>query len=174
MINKLRIIIHMLWVKLRHPSIKTNGIHCVRPDTEINIHSGGKLYIGRSVDTQRRVTLSVIGGKLTIGDGTSFNRNDIVVCRDTISIGCNCYFGPNVAIYDHDHKFDRNGTAANEYNTGHIIIENNCWIGANTVILRQTHIGEHCVIGAGTVVKGDIPHHSIVTNNREMIVKEIE
>ena len=31
------------------------------------------------------------------------------------------------------------------------------------MILRNTHIGDGCVIGAGVVVKGDIPPHSIVT-----------
>ena len=30
-------------------------------------------------------------------------------------------------------------------------------------ILRNTHMGEGCVIGAGAVIKGDIPAHSIVT-----------
>ena len=55
-----------------------------------------------------------------------------------------------------------------------ITIEDNCWIGANATILRGTHIGEGCVIGAGTVVKGEIPPHSIVTSNREMVIKPIK
>lgn len=171
--NKLRTIRDSLWLKIWHPSVKTNGMHRVRPGTEINIRSGGKLYINRRVDTQRRVTFSVIGGNLTIGNSTSFNRNDIIVCHDLISIGSNCLFGPNVVIYDHDHKFGQAGIATDEFKTTPIIIEDNCWIGANVIILRGTHIGKGSVIGAGTVVKGNIPPYSLVKNSREILIDQI-
>ena len=50
-------------------------------------------------------------------------------------------------------------------------IGKNVWIGANTVILRGTKIGDNCVIGAGTIVKGDFPENSIIVQNREPKVK---
>lgn len=70
-----------------------------------------------------------------------------------------------MTIYDHDHKFNANGIQS-DFNYGSVIIDNGCWIAANVTILRNTHIGEGCVIGAGTVVKGEIPPHSLVTNDR--------
>lgn len=77
-----------------------------------------------------------------------------------------------MTIYDHDHKFNANGIQS-DFNYGSVIIDNGCWIAANVTILRNTHIGEGCVIGAGTVVKGEIPPHSLVTNDRGLNIVPI-
>ena len=174
MIRKIRTLLNAVVFKLIHPSIKTQGIHYVRLGTEIALLSKGKIEIGKRVSTHKRVTFSVLGGRLIIGNNTSFNRNDIIVCHNMIKIGENCSFGPNVCIYDHDHKFSVERYEKTQFNTSPVIIEDCCWIGANVTILRGTHIGDGCVIGAGTVVKGEIPAHSIVTSSRELVIRAIE
>ena len=174
MVTQIKTLMNIVLFKLFHPTIKTNGIHYINIGTEIVCLSNGKLELGNRVSTQKRVTFSIVGGQLIIGNNTSFNRNDIIVCHEMIKIGDNCSFGPNVTVYDHDHKYSTKGHEKEKYNTSPIIIEDGCWIGANATILRGTHIGEGSVIGAGTVVKGRIPPHSIVTSNREMILTPIE
>ena len=173
MLRRVQTYINIVWFKIRHPNILTKGIHHIRLGTEILVQNGGRIKIGLGVSTQRRVTFSAIGGELTIGNYSSFNRNNIIVCRDKINIGNHCAFGPNVVIYDHDHIFDSDGFKSEEYNTSSIIIKDNCWIGANVSILRDTVIGECCVIGAGTTVKGIIPPHSIVINDRKNMITKI-
>ena len=42
------------------------------------------------------------------------------------------------------------------------------------VILRGTTIGDNCMIGAGCIVKGDIPANSIVTQKRETVIRPWE
>lgn len=116
---------------------------------------------------------NVRGGVLTIGNNVSFNRNCILICRKEIAIGDNVIFGPGVTIYDHDHIFTDEGIQPG-YKLGSVIIEKGCWVAANVTILRNTHIGEGCVIGAGAVVKGDIPPHSLVTSDRKMNIVPIE
>lgn len=113
---------------------------------------------------------AVAEGEFKIGEKTFFNRNCIAVCRDNINIGENVYFGPGVTIYDHDHVFTADKGVAQGFKTGSIVIENNCWIGANVIILRNTHIGEGVIIGAGTVIKGDIPAHSLVKGTRDVCI----
>ena len=174
MAGKLKSLVNILWLKARHPTVKTRGMHYIRLGTEIVLLNNGKLEIGNKVATQRRVVLSVVGGEMTIGNNTSFNRNDILICHAKINIGKNCSFGPNVCIYDHDHRYDRNGHEKTKYKTSPIIIDDNCWIGANVTILRGTHIGEGCVIGAGAIIKGDIPAHSLVTSDRKIVIRPIE
>ena len=44
---------------------------------------------------------------------------------------------------------------------GKISIGNNCFIGYNTVILKNTEIGDNCIIGARSVVKGNIPSGTV-------------
>ena len=139
---------------------------------QFNIVSG-QLNIGRYVSIKKDAYFAVVeGGLLTIGDRVSFNNHCAIVCHDSISIGDGCSFGPNTIVYDHDHKFDSEGITSG-YKTAPISIGKNCWIGGNVTILRGTCIGDGCVIGAGTVVKGTIPAHSLVTSDRKMIIRPI-
>lgn len=171
--EKLRQILYSLIIKILHPNLKTNGLHMIRPGTTIIIKSGGNIRVGKNCKTKKRDTLASVEGTLTIGNNVFFNQNNIIVCHNEINIGDYCLFGPNVVIYDHDHKFGLNGIAVNEFNSAPIIIDNNCWIGANVTILRGTHIGEGSVIGAGSIIKGKIPPHSLVKTNRELIIKQL-
>ena len=133
----------------------------------------GKVETGKNfMITEGAYIAAVDGGNISIGNGVHVNRNSILVSRGSISIGDNCGIGPNVGFYDHDHNFDKNGRKFG-YKTGYIIIEENCWIGAGVTILRNTHIGKGSVIGAGCVVQGIIPSHSLVTSNRELSITPI-
>ena len=118
-------------------------------------------------------SFSAVGGILCIGDRVAFNRNCIVICRSEITIGDGVIFGPGVTIYDHDHIFTDEGILPGYWH-GKVVIEEGCWIASNVTILRNTHIGEGCVIGAGAVVKGNIPPHSLVIGQRELSVIPIE
>ena len=164
MIEVISSAIDSAWLRIRHPSIKVKGFNHIRIGAEIRLQNKADVTFGRGIRAARTVTLSCVGGKLSIGDNVSFNRNCIVVCRAAISIGKRCMFGPNLVIYDHDHKYDSKRIMSNEYNCSPIIIGENCWIGANVTILRGTQIGEGSIIGAGTVLKGIVPPHSIVIN----------
>lgn len=159
--------------KIRWGGLTVDGLFRKRPDTQIIISDSGKMSIGKNVLFQRNVSLSSVGGVLHVGDNVSFNRNCIVICRKEILIGEDVIFGPGVTIYDHDHVFSHKGILPG-FRHGDVVIERGCWIAANVTILRNTHIGEGCVIGAGTVVKGNIPPHSLVTSDRSMSVVPIE
>ena len=148
--------------------LTVEGLFRKRSDTQIIITEGSLMKIDKNVNFQRNVSLSsVYGGRLKIGKNISFNRNCIVVCHNEIVIHDNVIFGPGVTIYDHDHKFSEEGILSG-FNHGSVTIEKGCWIAANVTILRGTHIGEGSVIGAGVVVKGDIPAHSLVTGERSL------
>lgn len=159
--------------KLRYGNkLKVDGIFRKRFDTQIIIFDNGKMQFGKNVSFQRNDSLSSVGGVLNIGTGVSFNRNCIVICRKEITIGNHVIFGPGVTIYDHDHIFSDEGIL-HGYKQDSVVIDDDCWIGANVTILRNTHIGKGCVIGAGTLVKGDIPPHSLVTSDRSLNVVPI-
>lgn len=113
------------------------------------------------------------GGTISI-KSCYVNSNSICVSMGNIKIGEDVIIGPNVMIYDHDHMFNENGIVKGYYKVGKISIGNNVWIGAGAIILRDTVIGDNCIIGAGTTVKGSIPNNSIVTNERKMKIKKLE
>ncbi len=175
MIQRIRDLLVSGYYKLKYPkSLQLSRLPNVPWDTEITILQQGSITIGKGMSAFRGIKLSTPCGTLSIGNDVFFNRNCIVVSREKIVIGNNCIFGPNVVIYDHDHRFDEHGAKKEEYKTAPIIIEDNCWIGANAVILRGAHIGEGSVIGAGTIVKGDIPRYSLVTSDRTVRVQPLE
>ena len=109
---------------------------------------------------------------MIIGNGVFINQNTVIAAHKKISIGEGTTIGPNVCIYDHDHRFGAQGIMPG-YKEADVTIGNNVWIGANVVILRGTVIEDGCVIGAGCVVKGHIPAHSLVVTNRKNDISEL-
>lgn len=74
---------------------------------------------------------------------------------------------PNVQIYDHDHDFrTEGGVKAGKYRTESIEIGSNVWIGANSVILKGSRIGDNAVIAAGSIVKGEVPSGTVLIQKR--------
>jgi acetyltransferase-like isoleucine patch superfamily enzyme len=57
---------------------------------------------------------------------------------------------------------------------GRIKIGSNTFIGMNCIILPKTTIGSNCVIGAGSVVRGNIPDNSIVIGNPAQVIMSTE
>lgn len=143
------------------------------PLSEITLDAGGKLLIGRRFRMRDGSKLRVRRGAVcSIGDNVSLNSNNIIACREKIVIGEGVMFSPNVQIYDHDHDFRTNGGIwEKKYKTSPVLIGNNCWIGANTVILRGTILGDNCVVGAGSVIKGQYEAGSIIIQKRQTIKK---
>lgn len=80
---------------------------------------------------------------------------------------------PNVAIYTAGYTLHpqlRN--LGYEYGRP-VVIGNNVWIGGNTVILPGVHIGDNAVIGAGSVVTGDIPPWCVAAGNPCRVIRTI-
>lgn len=99
----------------------------------------------------------------------------MIACHESITVGDNVQFSPNVQIYDHDHDYRaEGGIGAMKYRTSPVVIGNDCWIGANTVILRGTELGDRCVVGAGCVLRGKYPSGSVIVQKRETTIKEIQ
>lgn len=176
MVIRLKKIIHNILLKVNHRSSLSMSIkQPLSLKTKIITDSDSLIKLGERTSTFGSADLSSIaGGKLCIGADVAFNRNIIIICRNNITIEDKVIFGPNVVIYDHDHKFGSKGIIAAEYTKDEVVIEEGCWIGANVTILKGTKIGKESVIGAGTTVKGTIPAHSLVTSDRMLRIRPIE
>lgn len=143
-------------------------------NSEMSVGKNAEVTIGKFVRTQSGARIRARrNAKLTIGANTAFNTGCIVTCHYDIKIGEGVEFGQNVLIYDHDHDFRaQGGIKAKKYKYGKVEIGNNCWIGANTVILRGTKIGDNSVVGAGSVIHGEFPANSVIVQKRETSVTQ--
>jgi len=52
------------------------------------------------------------------------------------------------------------------------IVEDDVWIGGNSVIIQGLRIGTHSIIASGSVVTKDVPPFSVVAGNPARILKQ--
>ena len=147
----------------------------ISPRTEVSVDKGGVLSIGKRISMRNGCRLTVRNsGKLSIGKNFYMNTGCSISAHESITIGDNVEFGPGVLVYDQDHDFlAEGGLVAKKFKTSPVYIGNNVWIGANTIILRGSSIGDNCVISAGCIIKGHYPKNSLVIQKRETTVKNI-
>lgn len=111
------------------------------------------------------------GRHILVGDGTYINMNCNFVDDGEIRIGKNVLFGPAVTIATTGHPVNPN---LRQYMYADPVeIGDNCWIGANVVILPGVTIGANSVIGAGSVVVRDIPENCVAVGNPCRVLREI-
>ena len=105
-------------------------------------------------------------GYIEIGDKCFFNNGCSLNANKYIHIGEGTIFGENVKVYDHNHRFRDFSKPIKEqgFSDGEVVIGKHCWIGSNVALLKNTHIGDNCVIGAGCVVDGEIQDNTLVKN----------
>lgn len=139
----------------------------VFPRASVRTTNGGKLSIGNAL-VNDNAFVCASGGNIVIEDNVTINRNSVIVSKKSIYIGQGTSIGPNVCIYDHNHKIDKNGFYKDEFTLAPIVIGRNVWIAANCTILKGTVIGDNSIIGAGSIVCGNIPNNTLVKPNREL------
>jgi len=155
--------------------IKFHLVERISPNVVLDI-SDGSLYLGNRVRAHSGTRITVAqGGNIIIGDDCRINNNCRIACRNEIFIEDGVEFGPGVLIYDHDHDVKaEGGLKAGKYSTSPIKIGKNCWIGANTIILRGTVIGENSVVAAGSILKGNFPGNSIIYQKKDTCIKSLK
>ena len=132
------------------------------------------------------------GSDSYIGKNCIFTYSNIEIGNDTyvgsncifqstygkIKIGNHVMFGPGVNIHGGNHKIREIGKYMKTVDEkkygedGIIVIEDDCWIGANAIILSNVKVGRGSVIGAGSVVTKNIPPYSIYTGVPAMHIRE--
>lgn len=113
------------------------------------------------------------GHHVHFGDWVYANFNLTIVDDGHVYVGDKVMFGPNVTIATANHPIEPGlRDRMLQYNKD-VHIENNVWIGANTVIVPGVTIGENAVIGAGSVVTKDIPANVVAVGNPCRILREI-
>lgn len=110
-------------------------------------------------------------GDLLIGDDTRIGIGNTII--GPVTIGNKVNIAQHVVISGLNHNYeDITSPIANQGITATpITIADNVWIGANAVILPGISIGQHTVIGAGSVVTKDVEPYTVAAGNPARIVK---
>lgn len=113
-------------------------------------------------------------GNIVIGDHTRIGLGNTVI--GPVTIGDKVNIAQNVVISGLNHNFeDINKPIAEQgISTKQVTIEDDVWIGANSVVLAGIRIGKHVVVGAGSVVTRDVPPYSVVVGNPARVMKRYD
>jgi len=108
-----------------------------------------------------------------IKEGTFINRGAYLMDGAKITIGKHCFIGPNCGMYTASHPIAASIRRQGFEKAGPITIGDDVWIGGNTVILPGVVIGQKSVIGAGSVVTGNIPEQVVAFGNPCRVIRSI-
>lgn len=123
------------------------------------------------VSIQKRSYISAENAKLSIGNNTHFNFENLIIADGgEIVIGNNCIFGPRVIIRSSNHRYENKNE--NIIDQGHkankIIIEDDVWVGAGVIILPGSIIKTGSVVSAGSIVRGTIEPYGIYSSTTDI------
>ncbi|MBR4388353.1 MAG: sugar O-acetyltransferase [Prevotella sp.] len=113
------------------------------------------------------------GKQIRVGKRFFANFNFTVLDEARVTIGDDCFIGPNVSIYTACHSTNPMERNSRREWAKPVSIGNNVWIGGSVVILPGVTIGDNVTIGAASVVVNDIPSNSIAVGNPCRVVKTI-
>lgn len=185
-INPLEWLLTLVLLKgnnVKYVKYKTNGIPYVM------VARGGKLIIGNNftmnngikgnpIGSYRRCTFFVDrNAELIIGDNVEISQTALI-CHKSIKIGNNVKIGGGVSIYDTDfHSLDPEIRKSKEDIKNRIekavVVKDNAFIGAHSIILKGVTIGKNSIIGAGSVVTKPVPDNQIWAGNPAKFIRNI-
>jgi len=144
-------------------------------------HGLNQIVLGKGAQIERDCWIQTIPddkedneAKLVIGPYAGIGMGASISAARKVVIGEHVLLARNVYIADHAHAFENieasimhqgiNGIAP-------VSIGRNTWLGQNVVVLPGISIGEHCVIGANSVVNSSIPDLSVAVGAPARVVK---
>jgi glycosyltransferase involved in cell wall biosynthesis/carbonic anhydrase/acetyltransferase-like protein (isoleucine patch superfamily) len=123
------------------------------------------------------VVLSTRSSQAKISIGSEFGMTGgSIVAEKEILIGDRVLIGANSLVIDTDfHPLSSQERLKTplQGKTNRIVIEDDVFVGTNSIILKGSHLHRGCVIGAGSVVSGDIPADCIAAGNPAKVIKKI-
>ncbi len=144
-----------------------------------SIHVGADALIGR------QVTLSVGYGPddpgapergLVIGERCVIGARCSLVAHSSIVLGDDVWFGQDVFVCDASHGYQDPELPIGEQFGAHqpVSIGSGSWVGHGAIILPGTTIGRNVVVAAGSVVRGEVPDHTVVGGAPAKVLRRLE
>lgn len=143
---------------------------------EVSIGEGAKLINGINISAKSQVKI----GRYSSLNGPSFDIRSMI---HSVEIGSFCSLARGTIIQEYNHNAKRISTYFMSHNLlgangmsdisskGPIKIGNDVWIGAQSIILSGARIGDGAIIGANSVVSGDIPPYAIAVGTPAKVIK---
>jgi len=118
----------------------------------------GTIEIGSRVGINQNATLTAVGGnRLTVGDDT--------MLAPYVYLGGTQYHHNRIDIPIHEQGINPLGGVA---------VGKGCWIGTGVFAVDGVSIGHDAIIGAGAIVRQDVPPRSVATPHQKLVILQRE
>lgn len=148
-----KMIFKLKWKKLNKHNYTTVSRIFDTDIVEVGKYTYGRLEVHTYGNKNERLK---IGNYVSIASGVKF------------LLGGNHYYN---TISTYPFKVRILGEKTESYTNGPIVVEDDAWIGTDTIILSGVKIGKGAVIAAGSVITKDVPPYSIVGGNPSKVIK---
>jgi virginiamycin A acetyltransferase len=128
---------------------------------------GSIIEIGPNCVIDSFVKIKPVGGSggIVIGPNSYINSGTVIYSGGGVRIGANVLIAANCTLAPVNHEYQKRELLIIEQrfmvSRGGIVIEDDVWVGSNSVILDGAILRKGCVVGAGSVVRGELPSYSI-------------
>lgn len=163
-----------LWVKLLlNPLKHKRGRNTlIRPHTRMDVMPFNDFIIGNDSTIEDFATVNNGVGHVIIGSRTRIGISCVVI--GPVIIGNDVMLAQNIVLSGLNHPYEDITVpiSRQKVTTKEIKVEDEVWIGANSVITAGVTIGKHAVVAAGSVVTKDVPAYSVAAGNPARILKK--
>lgn len=113
-------------------------------------------------------------GDVLIGPGVRVGIGTVLI--GPVEIGAQVITAQHVVMSGLNHGYEdiTRPIRLQPVSTKPIVIEDECWIGANAVITAGVRVGKHSVVAGGSVVTKDVPPYSVVAGNPARVIRHYD
>ena len=161
------------WMRVASRFISKRGRgSIIRYSSRMDILPSNLFSLGEKAIVEDFATINNIVGDVIIGERSLIGISCVVI--GPVTIGKDVMLAQNIVISGLNHGYEDINLSIREHQTltKPIIIDDEAWIGANSVIVSGVTIGKHAIVAAGSIVTKDVPAHTIVAGNPARIVKQ--
>lgn len=149
-----------------HPEAKVSRLSDIEDSSR-----GTRIVVGARTMIDAFVKIKPAGGSgdVVIGEDCAINSGCVLYTGNGIHIGDGVAVAANCTFASTNHEYKQRDLPIRQQgfrpSKGGIVIEDDVWIGANVVLLDGAVLRRGCVIGAGSVVRGEVPAFSVQGGN---------
>ena len=114
------------------------------------------------------------GRQIRIGSGTFANFGLTILDVASVTIGNDVQIGPHVQLLTASHPLDPGPRRDKWEYAQPIVLEDNVWLGGGVIVCPGVTIGENTVVGAGSVVTGDLPPSVLAVGSPARVKRPLE
>lgn len=135
---------------------------------------GGDITLGAWTDLRRGVVLNV-SGSFSLGERSVLGAGTTVHCAHEVRIGERTGVAEYCTLVDTSHVHTAPGRPAYEDTLpGRVVVGDDAFIAAKCTLTRTAVVGDFCLVGAGSVVLGEVPPRTLVAGAPARHVRDVE